>query len=72
MFTRGHSKNLLAGIDFGPLCAEAIGGWEEEAEKMVKENETLQAQRLGLSTGQTVRHLFQRLADCLWRGNASL
>ena len=65
-----HCHN--AGISFVPLCVEALGAWEEEASETIKKIATLQARRLGLSIGQTVRHLFQRLAVCLWRGNAGL
>jgi hypothetical protein len=51
---------------------EALGGWDEEACGQIHRIAKCQAQRLGLSPGQTSRHLFQRLSVCLWRGNASL
>ena len=60
------------GVCFIPLCVEAVGGWEEEAQKTILKIAHLQAQRLALSAEQTARHLFQRLAVCLWRGNAGL
>ena len=61
-----------AGVTFIPLVMESLGGWSEEAIQTIKSIGRLQGQRLGIPPPETTRHLFQRLAISLWKGNASL
>ena len=59
------------GVSFIPLVAESIGGWSEEAAQTISEIGRLQGQRLGIPPAETTRHLFQRCAISLWKGNAT-
>jgi hypothetical protein len=61
-----------AGIGFLPLVVEVLGGWEDEAAGCIASVGRLQGQRLNSDPGASVRHLFQRMAICLCRGNAAL
>ena len=61
-----------ASIAFIPLVVETLGGWSQEAISAIKSIGRLQGQRLGIPPPETTRHLFQRLAIALWKGNASL
>ena len=68
-----HSEACHAvGVTFIPMVVETLGGWGEEAALTVKIIGRLQGLRLGIPTAQATRHLFQRLAINLWRGNATL
>ena len=60
------------GITFIPLAAESLGGWSSEAIDTISSIGKLLGQRLGISPSETTRHLFQRLAIALWKGNATL
>ena len=60
------------GVTFIPLVAESIGGWSDWAEETIRDIGRLQGQRLGIPPAEATSHLFQRLAICLWRGNAAL
>ena len=55
-----------------PLVVESLGGWSEEAVHTIADIGRLQGQRLGLPPSETIRHLFQRCAILLWKGNATL
>ena len=55
-----------------PLAAESLGGWSSEAIDTISSIGKLLGQRLGISPSETTRHLFQRLAIALWKGNATL
>ena len=61
-----------AGVTFIPMVVESLGGWGEEAVHTIKNIGRLQAHRLGIPPAEATRHLFQRLAINLWRGNATL
>ena len=61
-----------AGINFIPIVVETLGGWSIEAIQTIADIGRLQGQRLGITPGDSIRHLFQRLAISLWRGNATL
>ena len=61
-----------AGINFIPIVVETLGGWSSEAIQTITDIGRLQGQRLGITPGESIRHLFQRLAISLWRGNATL
>ena len=61
-----------AGVLFVPMVVETLGGWNEEAVSTIASIGRLQGQRMGIPPSETTRHLFQRLAICLWRGNATL
>lgn len=54
------------------MVVETLGGWNEEAVSTIASIGRLQGQRMGIPPSETTRHLFQRLAICLWRGNATL
>ena len=60
------------GVNFIPLVVESLGGWSEEAADTISSIGRLLGQRLGIPPSESVRHLFQRCAISLWRGNASL
>ena len=61
-----------AGIAFVPLVVESLGGWSNEAADTITKIGRLQGQRLGVPPAESIRHLFQRCAVALWRGNASM
>ena len=61
-----------AGINFIPIVVETLGGWSIEAIQTIADIGRLQGQPLGITPGDSIRHLFQRLAISLWRGNATL
>ena len=68
-----HSKPCKAiGVDFIPLVVESFGGWSSLAVDTIRRIGRLQGQRLGVPPADTTRHLFQRLAITLWKGNVSL
>ena len=75
----GEERKMIAhagacragGVTFIPLVMESLGGWSEEAIQTIKSIGRLQGQRLGIPPPETTRHLFQRLAISLWKGNAS-
>ena len=60
------------GITFVPLAVETFGGWSQEAAETIKLIGHSQGQRLGLPSWETTKHLFQRLAIQLWKGNACM
>ena len=60
------------GVSFIPLVVESLGGWSEEAVDTISSIGRLLGKRLGIPPSESVRHLFQRCAISLWRGNASL
>ena len=78
--TVGEDRKLAAhsaacqevGVNFIPLITEAIGGWGEGASQVISSIGRLMGQRLGSDINDTTRHLFQRLAMSLWRGNAAM
>ena len=51
---------------------ESLGGWSNEAADTITKIGRLQGQRLGVPPAESIRHLFQRCAVALWRGNASM
>ena len=59
------------GICFIPLAIESLGGMSDMTADTISSIGRLLGQRLGISPGESIRHLFQRLAISLWRGNAS-
>ena len=68
-----HAEDCRSiGVSFIPLVMETLGGWSEEASRTISSIGRLQGQRLGVPPSETTRHLFQRLAISLWKGNASL
>ena len=60
------------GVYFVPIVAETLGGWSELAIDTIKSIGRLQGQRLSIPPPNSTRHLFQRLAISLWKGNATL
>ena len=68
-----HSETCQSvGVSFVPMVVETLGGWDEEAVRTITAIGRSQGQRLGIPPSDSTRHLFQRLAVCLWRGNASM
>ena len=60
------------GVCFIPLIVDTLGVWSDQALETIRGIGRLQGQRLGISLAETTTHLFQRLAVCLWRGNAAM
>ena len=60
------------GVLFIPLAAETLGALSREAIDTIASIGRIQGQRLGIPPSESIRHLFQRLAIALWRGNATL
>ena len=68
-----HSEAChTVGVHFTPLAAETLGALSREAIDTVSSIGHIQGQRLGIPPAESIRHLFQRLAIALWRGNATL
>ena len=51
---------------------ETLGGWEEQAERQIKRLGAALARHTGQEEAEKTRHLFQRLAVLLAKGNAAL
>ena len=60
------------GVHFVPIVAETLGGLSEVAIDTIRSIGRLQGERLGIPPPDSTRHLFQRLAISLWKGNATL
>ena len=60
------------GIAFIPLPVETLGGWHEKAVEQLKKLARAQARSTGKDEDDAIRHLFQRLAVMLVKGNAAL
>jgi hypothetical protein len=56
------------GIAFIPLPVETLGGWHPKAVLQIKKL----ARTMGKDEDEAIRHLFQRLAVLLVKGNAAL
>jgi hypothetical protein len=61
-----------ASLAFVPLVVETLAGWEELAEKQIKRLGAALARHTGQEEAEKTRHLFQRLAVLLAKGNAAL
>ena len=60
------------GITFIPLAVETLGGWEAEAITQIRNIARGMGRRQSGDERVAIKHLFQRLAVILQRGNASL
>ena len=60
------------GIAFIPLPVETLGGWHEKAVEQLKKLARAQARSTGKDEDDAIRHLFQRLAVMLVKGNSAL
>ena len=60
-----------AGIPFIPLAIETQGGLSDATAETISGIGRLIGQRFGVSPHESSRHLFQRLAISLWKGNAT-
>ena len=60
------------GMVFKPLPVETLGSWHEDACVEIKKLGKALARASGQEESDTVRHLFQRLAVLLMKGNAAL
>ena len=68
-----HAEACRAvGVLFVPLVVESVGRWSDEAIHTIASIGRLQGQCLGIPPSESIRHLFQRLAISLWKGNATL
>ena len=60
-------------MDFIPIVAETLGGLAEDTILTIRSIGEAIAQRIGPQVSAScTKHLFQRFAIALWRGNASL
>ena len=62
----------LAGMVFLPLPMETLGGWHDQTVSLVKRLGSALARQTGQDESEAIRHLSQRLAVLLAKGNASL
>ena len=60
------------GVSFIPVVLETLGGMSASAVSTVSCLGRLLGQRMGIPPADSTRHLFQRCAISLWRGNAAL
>ena len=67
-----HAACQSVGVVFIPLVVESLGGWSEEAVHNISMIGRLLGLRTGAPLSVSTRHLFQRLAISLWRGNATM
>ena len=54
------------------LIVERFGRWSNKVSDIIRCVGHQQGQRLSISPAETTTYLFQRLADCFWRGNAAM
>ena len=62
----------MAGMVFIPMVVETLGGWQESAVVQLKKLGAALARQTGEEESEKIRHLYQRLAILLVKGNASL
>ena len=55
-----------------PVVVESLGGWGEEAVRVVKRLGGALARHTGQEEKEVMRHQWGRLAICLQRGNAAI
>ena len=67
-----HAASRFVGVVFIPLVVKSLGGWSEKAVHNISRIGRLLALRTGAQLSVSMRHLFQRLAISLWRGNATM
>ena len=60
------------GVSFIPIVVETLGGMSASSVSTLDCLGRLLGQRLGIPPADSTRHLFQRCAISLWRGNAAL
>ena len=63
---------MAEGIAFIPMVVETLGGWEEEAEQLIRKLGKALARATCQDDGEVVRHLFGKLSILLVRSNASM
>ena len=61
-----------AGLVFIPMAVETFGGWEESAVTQLKKLGAALARHTGEEESEKIRHLYERLAILLVKGNAAL
>jgi hypothetical protein len=61
-----------AGMVFIPMVVETLGGWHESAILQIKKLGAALARHTGEEESEKIRHLYQRLAILLVKGNAAL
>ena len=61
----------LAGMAFMPMVVETLGGWEESAVLQLKKLGSALARHTGEEESEKIRHLYQRMAILLVKGNAA-
>ena len=62
----------LAGMVFLPLPVETLEGWHEQTVTQVKRLGSALARHSGQEESEAIRHVAQRLAELLVKGNAAL
>jgi hypothetical protein len=60
------------GMIFVPMPMETLGGWHEQTVLQVKKLASAQARQTGEEQSEATRHLYQKLAVLLAKGNAAL
>jgi hypothetical protein len=69
---KSYEKCRRVGVKFIPLAVETLGGWHEDAVFHISAIGRQLSRQSATSDGTATRHLFQRLAVFLQRGNATL
>ena len=62
----------MAGMAFIPMVVETLRGWQESAVVQLKKLGAALARHTGEDESERIRHLYQRLAILLVKGNASI
>ena len=63
---------LAEGIRFVPVIVESLGGWHEEAVRILKKLGLALARATGGDETEVIRHMFSRLSVLLQKDNATL
>lgn len=69
---KSFEKCRAVGVTFIPLVVETFGGWEADAVHQIRAIGRHLGRQTDGQDGASIRHLFQRLAVFLQRGNATL
>jgi hypothetical protein len=62
----------VAGLVFIPMPMETLGGWHKKTVEQVRKIGSALARHTGQEESEAIRHLGQRLAVLLAKGNAAL
>jgi hypothetical protein len=67
-----HDQCSNAGIEFVPLIVETLGGWDSDAVLFINRIARQMGRRSSADEDTASRHLYQKLAIRLQKGNAAL